>query len=97
MVLPLVAPVVAVRALVWHPLTTGAAIPMVYLTGLYAMAVAYGLCYLAVRRRYDALWFYGIGFCVFYAGCLVWQTYWAIVTSRSSSWGTRPATAGSTR
>jgi len=32
-------------------------------------------------------------FCFFYLAFLLWQTYWAILTARSSSWGTRPATA----
>jgi hyaluronan synthase len=58
------------------------------------MAVAYGLYYSARRPKYDSLWIYGVVFCFFYLIFLVWQTYYAIATSRSASWGTRPATAG---
>ena len=37
---------------------------------------------------------YGIVFCFFYLVFLLWQTYYAILTVRTSAWGTRPATAG---
>ena len=58
------------------------------------MAVAYGLYYVVRHDRYDTLWVYGIVFCFFYLVFLLWQTYYAILTARTSSWGTRPATAG---
>jgi hyaluronan synthase len=93
-VISLVAPIVAVRALLWLPLVDGRGAPVVYVLGLYAIAVAYGLYYVARRPRYDARWIFGVGFCFFYIAFLLWQTYWAILTARSSSWGTRPATAG---
>jgi hyaluronan synthase len=92
--LPLIAPFIAVRTLLWQPIVAGAGFPAIYLLGVYAMAVAYGLYYVARRPRYDGLWIYGIAFCFFYLFFLLWQTYWAIATARSSSWGTRPATAG---
>jgi hyaluronan synthase len=66
----------------------------VYVLGVYSMAVAYGLYYAVRKPRYDALWAFGIVFCLFYLVFMVWQTYWAILTARSASWGTRPATAG---
>jgi hyaluronan synthase len=94
MVLPLIAPIVAVRTIVYLPLVEGAGLPAVYLLGVYAMAVAYGLYYIIARPRYDGLWIYGVVFCFFYLFFLLWQTYWAILTARSASWGTRPATAG---
>jgi hyaluronan synthase len=94
MLLPLIAPIIALRTLLYMPLVHGAGAPLVYLLGVYAMAVAYGLYYAARKRRYDGLWIYGILFCFFYLFFLLWQTYWAIATARSSSWGTRPATAG---
>ncbi len=92
MILPLIAPVVAVRAIVWSPIVGGA--PLVYLAGVYAMAVAYGLYFTARQRRYSGIWIYGIVFCFFYLVFLLWQTYYAILTSRTAAWGTRPATAG---
>jgi hyaluronan synthase len=93
--LPLVAPVIAVRAVAWMPLVEGEGAPVVYLLGVYAMAIAYGLYYAARHSRYDTLWIYGVAFCFFYLAFLLWQTYWAIVSVRTTAWGTRPATAGS--
>ena len=89
----LVAPIVAIRALLWLPLTGETGIPFVYVAGIYAMALAYGLYYVVRRPRYDPRWIYGVVFCFFYLAFLLWQTYWAILTARSSDWGTRPATA----
>jgi hyaluronan synthase len=89
--LPLVAPVAAVRALAFVPLVEGAGAPVVYLVGIYSMAVAYGLYYAVRHSRYDGLWIFGIVFVFFYLAFLLWQTYWAIATARSSSWGTRAA------
>jgi hyaluronan synthase len=94
MLLPLVAPIVAIRTAVVLPVIHGGGAPLVYLVGVYSMAVAYGLYYAARKPRYDGLWIYGVVFCFFYLFFLLWQTYWAIATARSSSWGTRPATAG---
>lgn len=96
MILPLIAPVIAIRTLIVMPLGFGAGAPFVYLLGVYSMAIAYGLYYVARRPRYDGMWIYGVVFCFFYLFFLLWQTYWAILTSRSASWGTRPATAGTT-
>jgi hyaluronan synthase len=93
-ILPVIAPIVAVRAVLVSPVLHHTGIPFLYLLGVYAMAVAYGLYYSARRPRYDSLWIYGVVFCFFYLIFLVWQTYYAIATSRSASWGTRPATAG---
>ena len=89
----LVAPIVAIRALLWLPLVGHTGVPVVYIAGIYAMALAYGLYYVVRRPVYDSRWIYGIVFCFFYIAFLLWQTYWAILTARSSSWGTRPATA----
>ena len=89
----LVAPIVAIRALVWLPITGGTGFPFVYVAGIYAMALAYGFYYVVRTPRYDPVWIYGVIFCFFYIAFLLWQTYWAILTARSSDWGTRPATA----
>jgi hyaluronan synthase len=93
--LPIVAPLVAVNAVIMIPAQGGGA-PVLYLMGVYAMSVCYGLYYAARKPRYTDLWVYGIVFCFFYLTFLLWQTYWAIATSRTASWGTRPATAGLT-
>ncbi|HEX5146761.1 MAG TPA: glycosyltransferase [Conexibacter sp.] len=91
--LSLVAPIVAIRALIWLPLVGHEGVPLVYVAGIYAMALAYGLYYVVRTPRYDPRWIYGVVFCFFYIAFLLWQTYWAILTARSSDWGTRPATA----
>jgi hyaluronan synthase len=92
--LPLIAPVIVVRALLWRPLMDGAGIPMIYPVGVYAMALIYSLYYALRHPRYDSCWIYGVAFVGFYITFMLWQTYWAILTSRSGSWGTRPTTAG---
>jgi hyaluronan synthase len=92
--LPLVAPVIAVRTVLWQPLFGGGGAPLLYALGVYAMALGYGLYYAVRHPRYDDLWIYGVAFCFFYFFFLLWQTYYAIFTSRSAEWGTRPATAG---
>src|SRR4051812_36943263 len=96
MVLPLLAPVSAVRALAWHPLAGGHTAPFLYLVGIYSMALVYSLYYALRRRDYGPLWLFGVAFVFFYLIFLIWQTYYAIFTARSSSWGTRPSTAGQT-
>src|SRR4051795_123372 len=94
MVLPLLAPVSALRAIAFHPLFAGHTAPFVYLVGVYSMALVYSLYYAIRRRDYSALWLFGVAFVFFYLAFLIWQTYYAILTARRSSWGTRPATAG---
>jgi hyaluronan synthase len=91
--LPLVAPLVAIRALAWQPAVVGAGAPIVYLIGIYAMALVYGLYYGLRHGRYDTLWVFGVLFVFFYLAFLLWQTWYAILTSRNSSWGTRAPAA----
>ncbi len=93
-VLPLVAPVAALHAIVWAPLVHHAGLPLVYLAGIYALALVYSLYYLLFQEHYDLLWLYGILFAFLYLAVMLWQTYYAIATCRTSAWGTRPATAG---
>ncbi len=89
--LPIVAPVTAIRAVAFQPIVQGAGAPLIYLAGIYMMALAYGLYYALRHSRYDALWIWGVVFCFFYLAFLLWQTYYAMLTTRSSSWGTRGA------
>ena len=91
MILPLAAPIAAGRALLWRPLVDHAGSPLLYLIGIYAMATIYGLYYAMRQNRWDALWVFGILFVFFYLCFLVWQTYYAILTSNRTSWGTRPS------
>src|SRR4051795_1839176 len=93
-VLPLLAPITALRAIAFHPLAGGHGSPFLYLVGIYSMALVYSLYYAVRRRDYGALWVFGVAFVFFYLVFLIWQTYYAILTARRSSWGTRPSTAG---
>lgn len=85
-ILPLLAPFVVTRALVWFPLETGRT-PMYYLSGLALMAVVYGLYYYFYTR--DRKWVYGVVFATFYTIILIWQLPYAALTLRDSRWGTR--------
>jgi hyaluronan synthase len=93
-VLPLIAPVAAVHAIVWGPLAHGGTLPLVYIAGIYALAMVYSLYYVLFQDEYSLVWVYGVLFVFFYLGIMLWQTYYAIATCRTASWGTRPATAG---
>lgn len=86
----LVGPIVAFRALVWRPLEHGAE-PWLYLIGIYLMAVLYSLYY--AMRRASPWWWAGLAFVGLYVTVLIWQTYWAIGTSRRTQWGTRSGLA----
>ena len=85
----LAGPFVAVHALVWGPLSAGRN-PLLYVIGLHAIAVLYGLFY-AFSRRSPA-WWGGVIFAFVYTGVLCWQTYWAMLRIRDTGWGTREST-----
>jgi hyaluronan synthase len=93
-VLPVLAPVVAARALFIEPVFGQGISPIFYLLGIYAMALVYGLYYFVRHRKTDGLWLFGVLFVFFYLAFLVWQTYYAILTANRTSWGTRPSTHG---
>ncbi len=93
-VLPLLAPVAALHAIVWGPIAHGGTLPLVYVAGIYALAMVYSLYYVLFQDEYSLVWVYGVLFVFFYLGVMLWQTYYAIATCRTASWGTRPATAG---
>ena len=85
-ILPILAPVIVIRALVWYPYSTGNW-PLYYLIGLVLMAVVYGLYYYIYTR--DRKWVYGVVFAAFYTIILIWQLPWAILNLRDARWGTR--------
>ena len=91
-ILPLIAPITVIRAMVWRPFVEHTGAPLLYLLGIYAMALVYGLYYEVRHGRNDGLWLFGVLFVFFYLCFLVWQTYIAMLTSRRSTWGTRPST-----
>ena len=79
-------PLVAAWCLVGRPLATGGD-PFLYLVGLHIVAVLYGLLYAGVRR--SPHWWGGVAYAFLYAAVISWQIYWAMVTQRNTSWGTR--------
>jgi hyaluronan synthase len=92
MVLPLAAPFSVIRALAAHPITAGGAPALLYGAGLLAMALVPGILYLQRARGQGGVWLFGVTFVFVYLGFLVWLTYYAILTCRSSSWCTRSTT-----
>jgi hyaluronan synthase len=82
---PWVAPFVIVHSLFWRTFDGGS--PLFYVMGAYVMALLYSLFY-AVSRR-SPLWWHGLTFVGVYMTFLVWQTYYAVLTLRNTSWGTR--------
>jgi hyaluronan synthase len=89
--LPLVAPIAAMRALLWLPVHGNGA-PLVYLAGLFALALMYGLYYAVRHSPTDTLWLWGVAFVFFYLAFMLWQTYYAVATANRTTWGTRPST-----
>lgn len=85
-ILPLLAPVIVFRALIWYPVATHKA-PYYYLIGLALMAIVYGLYYRIHIK--DNRWVYGVLFATFYTLVLIWQLPWAILNLRDARWGTR--------
>jgi hyaluronan synthase len=93
-VLPLIAPIAALHSIFWAMAFHDGTLPIIYIAGIYALAVVYSLYYVLFQERYSVIWMYGILFVFFYLAIMLWQTYYAIATCRTAAWGTRPATAG---
>mgnify|MGYP001585339684 FL=1 len=85
-ILPILAPVIVIRALIWYPYATGNW-PFYYLFGLVLMAIVYGLYYYIYTK--DRKWVYGVFFAAFYTIILIWQLPWAILNLQDARWGTR--------
>ena len=84
--LPLVAPVVVLRALVLVPMLN-AVWPVNYDAGVLVMSAMISSVYLLVKR--SRLWLYGVMFCFYYMFILVWQLPIAVLTFAETGWGTR--------
>ncbi|EPR43172.1 glycosyl transferase family 2 [Desulfovibrio sp. X2] len=88
LVLPVIAPVVVVRAFVFVPLVYHV-FPYMYCLGILLMGMLMCCSYLLIKR--SSLWIYGVPFCLFYLVVLLWQMIPATVTFWKSDWGTRPS------
>ena len=86
LLLPLLAPFIVIKALVWYPILNHA-LPWFYIFGLVIMAVIYGMYY--YLHTGDKKWPYGILFSSFSTIILMWQLPYAIMKLKDSSWGTR--------
>lgn len=88
MALPLLAPLVVLRAFIFMPVAYGIW-PTMYLAGVLLMSMLMCTSYLLLKR--SNLWLYGVPFCFFYLFVLLWQIVWAVLTFWKSDWGTRPS------
>lgn len=88
----LLGPLVALHSLVLRPLFWGGS-PWLYLVGLQVVAVLYGLLYAGVKR--SPHWWGGIAYAFAYSAVISWQIYWAMLTQRNTSWGTRSSNLSS--
>jgi len=86
LILPLLAPAVVFRAMIYVPVFHHVA-PFSYIFGVFLMSALMSTTYLFAKR--SNLWVYGTVFCFFYMFILVWQLPWAIMTFWKTAWGTR--------
>jgi len=84
--LPLLGPVIVLRALLYVPIAQQQ-IPLMYIGGVFLMSALMSSGYLLFRR--SRLWIYGVYFSFYYMFVLVWQLPWAVATCFKSEWGTR--------
>lgn len=86
MFLAFISPIVFIRAVFWHPTSTGEW-PVIYLMGLLLMLVLHGLFY-----RIEAgprAWALAVVSFWVNTVILMWQLPWALFTIRDARWGTR--------
>jgi hyaluronan synthase len=87
-ILPLLGPLIVLRAFVFMPFVYGIW-PFTYIAGVFIMSMLMCTSYLFIKR--SNLWIYGVPFCFFYLFILLWQIVWAVLTFWKSEWGTRPS------
>jgi hyaluronan synthase len=86
-VITVVSPLVAVRAILFLPLTGGGVSYAPYLLGLLLVYGFFGLLYYYFTR--EDHWYYGMAFALIYVAVLSFQNYYALVTVNRNHWGTR--------
>jgi hyaluronan synthase len=86
-IITLMSPFVALRALFYLPVLFGSASFFPYIAGLLLVYGFFGLIYqyFAPSPR----WYYGLAFAMLYVSILSFQNYYAILTVRRNHWGTR--------
>jgi hyaluronan synthase len=86
LVLPFVAPIVVLRAIIYYPSFTHR-LPIFYVTGLILMGLIYGLYYRLYTRRTD--WLIGTMATSLFALVLIAQFPYALARIRDGRWGSR--------
>jgi hyaluronan synthase len=86
LILPLAAPFIVLKALVWYPATYHR-FPTYYFFGVLLMCVIYGLYYRIYSN--DRRWLLSVVASAVYSIALSWQLVYAIATIRDTRWGTR--------
>ena len=85
-VVTMISPLIAIRALVIMPLFAQAScVP--YVTGLVLINTL--LCLYFLYDTKEKYWLWGLGFVVLYIAVLSWLTYYAMLTVNRTHWGTR--------
>lgn len=89
--LPLLAPLSAIRVVIFHLSATPNHLLVVYAAGIVAVTLISCL-YFAVRVRAPfSVWIHGMAFVFVQTFFMMWLTYYAIISSRSDSWCTHTA------
>lgn len=86
LIVPVAAPIVVVYNLIIAPIRFGI-FPTTFLVGMLMMAMMMSVVQLLLRK--STTWIFGLVFCLFYEGVLLWQMPIAWVTFWKSTWGTR--------
>ncbi|WP_202127835.1 glycosyltransferase [Clostridium sp. C2-6-12] len=86
LIVPIAAPVVVVYNLMYVPIAHGI-FPKTFVMGLLLMSLMMSFADMFFMK--STLWIYGLFFCLFYEGVLLWQMPIAWVTFWKSTWGTR--------
>ena len=86
LIVPMIAPLIVLYNLAYIPIVRHT-FPAAFLLGILLMALLMSFAQLILNR--SSLWFYGILFCLYYEGILLWQMPWAWFTFWVSHWGTR--------
>ncbi len=86
LLVPIAAPIVVIYNFIYVPIVNSI-FPTTFLIGLLLMAFLMSFADLFYKR--SSLWFYGMLFCLFYEGVLLWQMPVAWFTFWKSTWGTR--------
>jgi len=90
LIVPILAPVIVLYNLIYIPLAHRV-FPTAFIIGMVMMAGLMSVTQLLLRK--STTWIFGVWFCLYYEGVLLWQMPYAWVTFWKSTWGTRETPA----